>query len=353
MADTEGGPLFYPLYPNSTKTTLLLGHISQATKSDIQYIYMNAKNIVIALLAITLIGSVAYLSLNSGGDTVVVVEDSTDTDVMPVEPDEGIGDGAEPLPENIVTERGSETVIGYSVNENDITAYHFGDGSTEILFVGGAHGGYSWNTALVGYELVDYLDANPEIIPDNITVTVIPVLNVDGLESTVGTLGRFSLADAKSVSESTRIAGRFNGNDVDLNRNFDCEWTETGTWQNREVSGGNEAFSEPEAAALRDYVETYQPAAAVVWFSSEGKVYPSACGTAPSKASVELAATFASAAGYPAQAEFDAYAITGDMVNWMAKQGIPAVSVLLTNHQDTEWSKNKAGVEAVLKAYAE
>ncbi|MCA9912571.1 MAG: hypothetical protein KC496_04465, partial [Anaerolineae bacterium] len=148
-------------------------------------------------------------------------------------------------------------------------------------------------------------------------------------------------------------AGRFNANNVDLNRNFDCDWSATGVWQNREVSGGTAPFSEPEAAALRDYVNTYDPAAAVVWFGAEGKVYPSACEGTPSKASVTLAATFASAAGYPAEAEFDAYAITGDMVNWMAKQGIPAISVLLTTHEGSEFEKNLAGVQAILNAYAE
>jgi hypothetical protein len=119
------------------------------------------------------------------------------------------------------------------------------------------------------------------------------------------------------------------------------------------VSGGSAPFSEPEAQALRDYVLEYEPAAAVVWFSAEGKVYPSACAGTPSQESVELAATFATAAGYPAEAEFDAYAITGDMVNWMAKEGIPAISVLLSDYTDTEESKNLAGLKAILDKYAE
>jgi hypothetical protein len=149
-----------------------------------------------------------------------------------------------------------------------------------------------------------------------------------------------------------RTEGRFNSNNVDLNRNFDCEWSSEATWQNRQVSGGNAPFSEPEAVAIQEYVDMYNPAAAVVWFSAEGKVYPSACGDTPSNASVTLAATYANSADYPVEAEFDAYAITGDMVNWMAKEGVPAISVLLSNHQDTEWSKNRAGIEAVINAYA-
>jgi murein tripeptide amidase MpaA len=64
---------------------------------------------------------------------------------------------------------------------NPITAYHYGTGDKEILFVGGIHGGYEWNTALVAYQLMDYLKANPNVIPKNVKVTVIPVLNPDGL----------------------------------------------------------------------------------------------------------------------------------------------------------------------------
>ena len=52
------------------------------------------------------------------------------------------------------TERAAVEAIGKSVEERDITAYHYGTGETELLFVGGIHGGYSWNTSLVAYELM-------------------------------------------------------------------------------------------------------------------------------------------------------------------------------------------------------
>ena len=296
---------------------------------------MQAKNIVIAILALVLIGAVSYLILNSSGDTTVVVEDTSKTETTPVVETTPTIEEVPGTPEEVVAEdRGPESVIGTSVNGTDIVAYHFGEGEKEILLVGGVHGSYSPNTTTLANELVSYFEKTDDVVPSNLMVTIIPNLNPDGA-ATGGT------------------AGRFNANDVDLNRNFDCEWSATGVWRNQEVSGGSEAFSEPEAAALRDYVETYDPSAAIVWFSAEGKVYPSACEDTPSKASIQLAATFANAAGYPAAAEFDAYAITGDMVNWMADQGIPAISVLLSDHQNTEQSKNLAGIKAVLNAYAE
>jgi hypothetical protein len=296
---------------------------------------MNSKNIVIILLGVVLVAAVAYLLIRSSNETVVVVEDRPSDETMPVEPDGGIGDGAESLDDllNEVVVRGSESVIGTSVDGEEIIARHFGTGAAEVLLIGGIHGSYSANTAALTEEAIAYFETNEAKIPEGVMLTIIPNLNPDGLAMT-GT------------------SGRFNSNDVDLNRNFDCEWSETGMWRQQEVSGGSAPFSEPEAAALRDYVDTYNPNAAVVLFSAEGKVYPSACNGAPSSASIGLAATYATATGYPSEAEFDAYAITGDMVNWMAKEGIPAISVLLTDHENTEWTKNKVGIEAVLKDYA-
>ena len=313
---------------------------------------MNSKNLIIAVIVIVVIAIAGFFIIQMPAtDTFINDTKSEDTPIA-VEPDGEISDTAEPTTENVVVERGDETKIGTSVDGAAITAYHFGNGDTEILLVGGVHGGYSWNTALLAYQLVDYFDANPSLVPENVTLTIIPVMNPDGLKNTVGTVGRFSPAAATGLTEAIRVAGRFNADEVDLNRNFDCEWSETSTWQNRNVSGGDAPFSEPETAALRDYIETSKPAAAVVWFSAEGKVYPSACGGTPSQESTTLAKTFATAAKYPTAQEFNAYTINGDMVNWMAKQNIPAISVLLTDHTNTEFEKNKAGVEALLKSYA-
>jgi hypothetical protein len=239
--------------------------------------------------------------------------------------------------------------IGTSVEGRAIEAYHFGEGDTELLFVGGIHGGYSWNTALLGFELVDYLQANPAEIPANVSVTVIPVLNPDGLNTIVGTAGRFEAAD---VPSGPTVAGRFNANEVDLNRNFDCEWESEGTWQSRTVSGGSAAFSEPEAAAVRAYVESNRPAAAVVYYSAAGGVFASSCSDEVLPETLELTNEYADASGYRAYESFDFYAITGDMVNWLAKQNIPAISVLLTNHTDIEWQDNLAGIKALFAHYA-
>ncbi len=245
-----------------------------------------------------------------------------------------------------------QTVLGKTVQGRDVIAYHYGTGTDEVLFVGGIHGGYEWNTALVAYNVMDYLKANPMAIPANVKVTVIPVLNPDGLARVLSTSTERCTASDVSKSPEVLVSGRFNGNNVDLNRNFDCDWQPNAKWQNKNVSGGTSAFSEPEAAAVKAYVESHPLAAVVVWYSAAGGVFSSNCHGDVLPATKALTNTFAKASGYPAHEQFNFYEITGDMVNWLAKKQIPAISVLLTNHTDVEWTKNQAGVVAVLKSLA-
>lgn len=250
----------------------------------------------------------------------------------------------------------AKTVIGKTVDGNDITAYNYGnlnsDVETKILFVGGVHGGYSWNTALLAYQTMDYLAENPEEIPANIQVTVIPVLNPDGLNEITGTDGEFSASDV-SGTEGEKVASRFNSNDVDLNRNFDCDWQSVSKWKTQDVSGGTAAFSEPEAVAFKNYVAANNPDLVIGWYSAAGGVFASACHDDVLAKTTEITKLYADASGYKAYEDFDFYTVTGDMMNWLAKENTPAISVLLSTHESTDWSQNLKGLKAILNKYAQ
>ena len=300
--------------------------------------------VIIAVIAVILIGVGIYYFMSSSSSTVIPLNTGDITTNTPKTP-------TVTTPATTTPENKAETIIGTSVQGNPITAYHYGTGTEEVLFVGGIHGGYEWNTVALAYQAMDYFKANPNSIPANIKVTVIPVLNPDGLNKTVGTAGRFTETDVPT-SEAATISGRYNANTVDLNRNFDCDWQATGKWQSHTVSGGTAAFSEPESLAMKNYITTQNPTAVIVWYSAAGGVYSSSCHAGVLAETKKLTSLFAKASGYPAFETFDYYAITGDMVNWLAKENIPAISVLLTNHNDTEWTKNLAGIQALLKNYA-
>jgi hypothetical protein len=309
------------------------------------------KKIIITIVIIALVAVGAYFLIQSLSSNDLETdapegsdEESQDnlTDItVPQEGDiDSNGDSVEEVNEK-------ESVIGTSAGGYDLTAYHFGSGEKEILFVGGIHGGYEWNTVLLAYELIDHLNENPGDVPENIKATVIPALNPDGLNKVVGTTGRFSPSD---VSGDT-VEGRFNNNGIDLNRNFDCDWQETGVWQDKTVNAGTEVFSEPEARAFRDYVENNDPAAVVFWYSAAGGVFASNCHNGVPEETQTITDVYAENSGYPAYQEFDFYEITGDAVNWLAKNNIPGISVLLSDHENIEWEKNKAGIEALFEHY--
>jgi hypothetical protein len=240
-----------------------------------------------------------------------------------------------------------DSVIGTSVQGRKIHAYTYGKGATRVVFVGGMAGGYEWNGALLAYQYMDYLDANPTSIPSDLSVTVIPELNVDGVFKATGKEGKFTQADV-TTDTKTLAAARPNADGVDLNRNFDCNWKPTSMWQEKVVSAGKAPFSEPESAALRDFVASTKPVAAIFWHSQAGGVYGAECNNGILPSDTAIKNVYAKASGYPAVDLFTAYSITGDSEGWLASIGIPALTIELTNHQDTEWDKNLAGVQAIL-----
>jgi predicted deacylase len=249
-------------------------------------------------------------------------------------------------------------VVGLSVEGREIHAYRFGTGERTLVFVGGLHGGYEWNTVLLSYELIDYLARREATLPSDLSVVVIPVANPDGLHLVVGSSERFAtsaaphFAYAGEVSpDDVVVAGRFNANQVDLNRNFDCEWEPEAVWREHPVNPGTAPFSEPESAALRNFFTSEKPIAAVFYHSAINGVYPSRCDGMVLPSTKSLLNVYSEASGYPAHDDYSYYHITGDAVDWLTTLGVPALTVELSRHDVIEWEKNKAGLEAMLRHY--
>jgi len=242
----------------------------------------------------------------------------------------------EPVAEVIATS--SQAIIGTSVEGRDITTHTFGTGETDLLFVGGVHGGYEANSVRLADAMIEHLHANADLIPDDITVHIIPVLNPDGY------------ALPATASDQSR---RFNANGVDLNRNFDCKWAPESSWRGQTVSAGTAPFSEPEAAALRDYVLATNPSAAVFWHSVANNVYGSECENGILPGTLALMNVYADAGNYGKVPKFDAYPITGDVEGWLASIDIPAVTVELETRNSIEWERNLAGTIASIELFSQ
>ncbi len=242
-----------------------------------------------------------------------------------------------------------QKVIGRSSEGRAIEAYTFGSGERHVLFVGGMHGGYEWNSIVLAYEFIDYLKANPSLVPSNMRVSVIPNVNPDGTFQALQKEGRFALSDVPSAADLSH--GRFNAHGVDLNRNFDCKWQPDGSWRGKEVSAGSAPFSEAESRVLRDFVLAVKLAGVVFWHSQANAVYASECEAGILPETLVMMRAYAEAAGYPAVESFDAYTVTGDAEGWLASIGIPAITVELSTHETVEWEKNLLGTKALLDYY--
>jgi hypothetical protein len=220
-----------------------------------------------------------------------------------------------------------ETLLGRSADGRRLVAHQFGRGRRIILLVGGIHGGWEGNTVALVDALIAHFSAAPEAVAPGIALVMLPALNPDGL-----VLGRTP-------------EGRFNGAGVDLNRNWGCDWEPDGVWRDQEVDPGAMPFSEPESAALADYVLLNTPAAVIFYHSAANGVFAGACeGDHGSQA---LGHVYGRAATYPSDGPFTAYSVTGDASNWVDGQGIPAITVELQSWTDPEVARNLAGVMAV------
>jgi predicted deacylase len=233
--------------------------------------------------------------------------------------------------------------LGLSTQRRPIEAYRLGDGEIRIAFIGGIHGGYEWNTILLAYQAVDFFAAHPEEVPETVSLYVIPTANPDGQYAVVGHGGRFVPAEVASDT----LPGRFNGNGVDLNRNWSCGWVSDAFLGEQEVNAGSAPFSEVETRILRFFLTSPNMDAVVIWHSAKPGVFVGACEEPLPKAET-LAAVYAEAAGYPVFDRFDDYPVTGDASDWLSGAGIPAITVELSSHTATDWPQNLAGIRAVL-----
>jgi len=231
---------------------------------------------------------------------------------------------AQPLQENMPDASQNPFTIGDTVEGRGLEMYKFGNGESSRLIVAGIHGGYEYNTTDLALALIQAIEENPELIPDTVTLYVLPSLNPDGLARSHG------------------YSGRANANNVDLNRNWELHWSSTwnpdGCWHYLPISGGTAALSEPEVIALDQFINQHQPDAVISYHSAALGIF--AGGSPELTLSDSLAEAIAAVAPYsypPVQTNCE---MTGQFIDSLAYRGIPAVDIELSNHKDIELEEN-------------
>jgi predicted deacylase len=215
-------------------------------------------------------------------------------------------------------------IIGYSTQGRPLNLYTLGKGPHERMIAAGIHGGDEWNTVTLANQLIKYVDQNPDVLPDDITLYILPNLNPDG--------------EARAHNKY----GRVNGNGVDLNRNFPVNWQEdwdrSGCWNSLATTGGTEAASEAETQALINFVETHNIEVMISYHSAALGVFP---GGLPWEGdSIRLAKSIADVSSYPFPPIDTGCTYSGTLADYAVSKGIAAVDLELTNHFDTDFDQN-------------
>ena len=238
-------------------------------------------------------------------------------------------------------------VIGSSVGGYPLEAFHLGTGPQQIIVVGGLHGGYEWNTILLSYELIDYFNLYPDLIPAHVTLTIIPAANPDGQVAVIGQPGRFSISQVGSDTRS----GRFNSNGTDLNRNWHCNWQAGTYWGTTYTPNGGGAgpYSELEVWYLKEYIVGRAPQLVIFLHSAAPGIFPGNCNGSQVPDTIRFAQAYSEGSGYYLSDGFDYYSITGEASDSLNTLGIPAFTVELNNYKESDFLQNLNGMLRILE----
>lgn len=178
--------------------------------------------------------------------------------------------------------------IGQSVEGRPLYALHVGTGEKQLLLDAALHAREHMTTNVL-LEMIDeysksYVDGSKygsyetrELL-NKVTMTFVPMLNPDGVKLVQGGYSAIKNGDAvrKWNGRASFKRWKANARGIDLNRNFD-----TGNWYTLNASTdpafknskGKKPFSEPETAALRDFVHKQNFSAYVSYHSSGQVIY--------------------------------------------------------------------------------
>ena len=224
--------------------------------------------------------------------------------------------------------------LGGASGGTQLASTQLGNGPNAIVLIGGIHSGYAPGTVQVANQLIQHFTDNPTEIPANSTLHILPNFNPDG---------KAAVGDR---------SGRFNSNGVDLNRNFDCNWTSNAVVLGQAISGsgGTSPLSEPEALAIERWMVDVQPRAVIVLGAAapSPEIAAGGCNGA-TQASTNLAQTFAGASGYFVDSSGS---VTGDITDWLANRDIPSIFILMSTLDGTQdYSSILQGLKVVLDVY--
>lgn len=223
-------------------------------------------------------------------------------------------------------------LLGYSLESRPLYLYRLGRGKREKMIVGGIHGGYEPASAVVVMLMLDYLLKNPDLIEEDSSLFILPLLNPDGY----------------CQGHSVRF-GRTNARFVDLNRNWGSLWKPVAYHGTTPISAGRIPFSEPETRALRKFILKHNLESIVLYHGGWNCII---CTSDDQKSEAYQLAKYLSEKSnynFVMSGSMGGPLITGSASDWLLDQGISPVVIEQKNHHSVEWEKNRLLLEAYLE----
>lgn len=201
--------------------------------------------------------------------------------------------------------------IGKSVMGRDIFCLKTGRGEKKLLLTG-AHHGLEYITSMFLMRFLDEYDAcaieNRTMFGENIrtffsgvTLYIIPMINPDGVDIAVNGLDITNKYHRELISaagiHSFRHVWQANAHGVDLNHNYNALWQNIIKKPSPSLYGGEVFESEPETAAVCEFLRREKVDMLVCFHSQGEEIYYSFDNSEPPQ-SYAIASRMASAGGY-------------------------------------------------------
>lgn len=200
---------------------------------------------------------------------------------------------------------------GKSIEGKDIPCVRLGRGKTKIM-LGAAYHGLEYLTAAVLMRFLDdfaghvvsgeaFFGRDPLCLYNKVEIVALPMVNADGVDIAVHGLDITNPVHRRLISlvgiHSFRSVWQANARGVDLNHNYDAQWSAVVDRPAPSKHGGTEPESEPETKAVADLMRRENFDMVLALHSQGGEIYYDFDGAAGAK-SLETAQKMAKESGY-------------------------------------------------------
>lgn len=233
--------------------------------------------------------------------------------------------------------------IGESVKKQKIECYQIGNGKIKILYAFCIHGNET-GTVKLAHHFLDWAHNHTDKLNDY-SLYIIPCLNPDG----------FKLARKNPDYFNGGKIGRFNANNVDLNRNFDTpSFKRNSIWsfgknytEHLDVFCGYSGNSEPEIKALTELIKDKKIQILFMFHNAGNDVMGN-----KNKLSQELTKLYSQKTGFRhvKDEEWAVLKQTGTAKEWCDLHNIAYIEVEGATRWGSDWNKQKQALEATLFA---